>query len=110
MDLTPSLIRWVSEMAKNSPSMGTCSIVKWLRSGWTQAEQKAVWGQQNRVECPLTVAGWLNLFSELLVNMVHSWDNSHKVRHFSGKKLSSIFKNLKDWKVKKEYYGYICVW
>ena len=54
IDLTLSLIYQVSEMAKNSLSMGTCSIVKWLGSEWTQVEWKAVWGQQNGVECPLT--------------------------------------------------------
>ena len=38
MNLTPSVIHRVSEMAENSPSMGTCSIAKGLGLGWTQPE------------------------------------------------------------------------
>ena len=42
MDLTPSLICQVFKTAENSPSVSTCSIVKWLGSGWTQAEWSGV--------------------------------------------------------------------
>ena len=54
MDLTLSLIPWVSMGAESSPSMGTCSVVKGLGLEWTQMEQETVWGHWNKVECPLT--------------------------------------------------------
>ena len=54
MDLTPSLIQQVSVGAENSPSMGTCSVVKRLGLEWTQMEQEMVWGHQNKVGCHLT--------------------------------------------------------
>ena len=52
MDLTPGLIHRVSGVAKNGPSIGTCSMVKWLRVGWTWTGQKEGWGQWDRAECP----------------------------------------------------------
>ena len=54
MDLTLSLICQVFERAKNSPSVGTCSIVKGLGLEWTWTGQKTVQGHQNKVECLLT--------------------------------------------------------
>ena len=44
MGLTLSLIWWVSVRADNSPSMGTCSVVKGLESEWTRMEWETVFG------------------------------------------------------------------
>ena len=52
MDLAPSLICRASGVAGNGPSVGTCSVVKWLQAGWTWMGQKEVWGQWNGAECP----------------------------------------------------------
>ena len=52
MDLTPSLIHWVSGVAGDGLSIGTCNMVKWLQVGWTWMGWEEVWGQRNGVECP----------------------------------------------------------
>ena len=54
MDLTLSLIQRVSKKAKNSLSVGTCSVVLGLGSKWTWTGQEMVWGHWNEVECPLS--------------------------------------------------------
>ena len=54
MDLTPSLIQWVSMGAKSSLSVSTCSVVKGLGLEQTQMEWEMVQGHRSKVECPLT--------------------------------------------------------
>ena len=48
MDLTLSLIQWVSKKAKNSPSVS--SVVLGLGSEWTQTGQEMIQGHWNEVE------------------------------------------------------------
>ena len=37
---------------ENGPSVGTCSMVKWIPTGWTWTEWKEVQGQWDGMECP----------------------------------------------------------